>query len=58
MIVMALLGTPASAETICNAPDNTARIPSRSPNDIYRDWQGESYVGTGMGFVVRKAVFD
>ncbi|MER9868760.1 hypothetical protein NKJ35_16460 [Mesorhizobium sp. M0136] len=46
-----------ASKTICNARDNAARIlASPSPNDIHRDWQGESYVDTGMGFVVRKAV--
>lgn len=55
--MVAWLAAPAAAKTICNARDNTARIlTSQSPNDIHPDWKGESYVGTGMAFVVRKVV--
>ena len=40
----------------CTPKDNTARIlKSANPNDTAPDWK-EGYVGTGMGFVVKRTV--
>ena len=52
------LATPAhSLMPVCNPEDVTARIlQSANPNDIHKDWRGESRIGTAWSLIKMRRV--
>lgn len=52
-----VIASPVGAANWCHPIDNTARIlASLNPNDIHKDWSGESYIGTGWALAPGRAI--